>query len=373
LQRIFPSRSPFTYEVRGEDVTYLGRGDLHHSYDDLEVSEPLSRFNEHKHHLHHAPFNLGECPYNLRVYPTSEFEAVYVTSTPIIFMSVVIIIFVFATGMFFVYTRLVDRRNAAVVKTANESNAIVNNLFPRGFRDRLVHNGNPEAEQDIGLHKNEAGSAPKKGIKSFLKVPEMSAQAGGLAYSKPMADFYPEATIMFADVVGFTAWSSVREPTQVFTLLETIYQAFDKIAMQRRVFKVETVGDCYVAVAGLPFPRKDHAVVICRFARECLYTMSTLVKKLEVILGPDTADLTMRIGLHSGPVTAGVLRGDRARFQLFGDTVNTAARIESTGARGAIHLSQETAKILIAAGKQRWVSPRKEKVSSLLAHFIVWS
>jgi class 3 adenylate cyclase len=75
---------------------------------------------------------------------------------------------------------------------------------------------------------------------------------------------------MFADLVGFTAWRSVREPAQVFTLLETIYSAFDQIAKRRRVFKVETVGDCYVAVTGLPEARKDHAVVMARFANESL-------------------------------------------------------------------------------------------------------
>jgi class 3 adenylate cyclase len=75
---------------------------------------------------------------------------------------------------------------------------------------------------------------------------------------------------MFADLVGFTAWSSMREPSHVFTLLETIYSAFDKIAKRRRVFKVETIGDCYVAVAGLPEPRRDHAAAMARFAHECL-------------------------------------------------------------------------------------------------------
>jgi class 3 adenylate cyclase len=96
---------------------------------------------------------------------------------------------------------------------------------------------------------------------------------------------------MFADIVGFTAWSSVREPSQVFTLLETVYRSFDIIARNRRVFKVETVGDCYVAVAGLPEPRKEHAVVMVRFAQECLHRFGDLTKKLEVVLGPDTADL----------------------------------------------------------------------------------
>ena len=82
-------------------------------------------------------------------------------------------------------------------------------------------------------------------------------------------------------------------------------------------------------------------MVMAKFARDCLAEMQVLVHKLEVTLGPDTADLTIRVGLHSGPVTAGVLRGERARFQLFGDTMNTAARIETSGMRDKIHISEE--------------------------------
>jgi class 3 adenylate cyclase len=110
-------------------------------------------------------------------------------------------------------------------------------------------------------------------------------------------------------------------------LLETIYNEFDEIAKRRRVFKVETIGDCYVAVCGLPDPRKDNHVVMARFARDCLYRFAIMTRELEVSLGPDTGELGLRVGLHSGPVTAGVLRGDRARFQLFGDTMNTTARL----------------------------------------------
>ena len=118
------------------------------------------------------------------------------------------------------------------------------------------------------------------------------------------------------DIVGFTAWSSTRDPTQVFTLLETLYNAFDVIARRRGIFKVETVGDCYVAVAGVPEYRDDHAVAMARFATDCVAAMTRLTSELEVELGPDTADLGCRVGIHSGPVTAGVLRGERARFQL---------------------------------------------------------
>jgi class 3 adenylate cyclase len=162
--------------------------------------------------------------------------------------------------------------------------------------------------------------------------------------------------------VGFTAWSSTRDPAQVFVLLETLYGAFDTIARRRRVFKVETIGDCYVAVTGLPRPRRDHALSMARFAHDCLVKSSEVFHCLEVALGPGTSRLNIRTGLHSGPVTAGVLRGEKGRFQLFGDTVNTASRMESNSSTGKILCSKETADLISAGGKPQWLSERKDKV-----------
>ena len=135
-------------------------------------------------------------------------------------------------------------------------------------------------------------------------------------------------------------------------MLETLYAAFDVIAKRRRIFKIETVGDCYVAVSGVPEPMADHAIAMGKFANDILTVMHKLTRQMETTLGPDTGDLALRIGLHSGPVTAGVLRGERARFQLFGDTMNTAARMEQTGMKNRIQVSQSTADCLHAGGKR---------------------
>ena len=206
-------------------------------------------------------------------------------------------------AIFFMYDVVVQRRNNSVVANAARSNAIVTSLFPGNIRDRLIG--------------KEASCPTNQNLMTFMSngVDEEAFDHNS-GPSKPLADLFLESTVMFADIVGFTAWSSVREPTQVFTLLETVYSAFDAIARRRRIFKVETVGDCYVAVAGLPDYRRDHAFAMLRFARDIMNRMKKTVKKLELTLGPDTGELDLRIGIHSGPVTAGVLRGERARFQL---------------------------------------------------------
>lgn len=101
---------------------------------------------------------------------------------------------------------------------------------------------------------------------------------------------------------------------------------------------------------------------MARFASDCLEAMPIIVSRLETTLGPDTGDLGIRIGIHSGAVTAGVLRGDKGRFQLFGDTMNTASRMESTGQTNRIQISPETAQFLRAARKDDWFQERDVKV-----------
>ena len=126
--------------------------------------------------------------------------------------------------------------------------------------------------------------------------------------------------------------------------------------------QVETIGDCYVAVAGLPNPQERHAVIMARFASDCLNKVTESTHSLADSLGPDTANLKLRVGLHSGSVTGGVLRGQKSRFQLFGDSINTASRMESCGKPGYIHCSQTTADALVAAGKEQWLTPREDIV-----------
>ena len=211
---------------------------------------------------------------------------------------------------------------------------------------------------------------------------------------------YSLALSLLLCIIGFEAWSSQREPSQCLNLLETIYDGLDRISRSQGIFKAESSADCYtgksnrnylfglrlpftysslfwclfqfksqhlafslpprrLAATGLPEPRPDHAEAMIRFANDCLKKFRATTKALEVSLGPDTSELMLRVGIHSGPVTA-IRR--HSRFQLFGDTVTSANSIMSNSMGGRIHLSQETVDLIPEAFRSQWAKPREQLV-----------
>mmetsp|Transcript_15565 Transcript_15565/g.24400 ORF Transcript_15565/g.24400 Transcript_15565/m.24400 type:complete len:299 (+) Transcript_15565:1054-1950(+) len=164
---------------------------------------------------------------------------------------------------------------------------------------------------------------------------------------------------------GFTKWSSAHSPNQVFRLLERIFWEFDDIAARRDVFKLGTIGDCYIAVTGIPDPAYDHASLLARFAFDARDKVREVCASLDGEEGFEgTAALDMRFGIHSGATVAGILRGTKSRFELFGDTINTASRMESTGVGGRIQVSEETAELIRQDGKGRWLRKREDVVEA---------
>lgn len=349
----------FTYEIDAHEANWLGPGDLHDpQFDHLHRALNFTAIGFHAEEVGiygGLPINTDYCDYVVHTYPSQKMKEHHHTRNPFYYTLIACGIFVFTALFFLCYDKLVSMRQQKVMKTAVQSTTIVSSLFPSNVRDRLLDVNADSTPTDV---RASMFQPTKTRLKSFLNDGEQHES------NKPIADLFTDTTVMFADIAGFTAWSSVREPTQVFTLLETVYGAFDAIAARRGVFKVETIGDSYVAVTGLPDPRKDHAVVMAKFARDCRQQFNELCSALESTLGPETGDLALRIGLHSGPVTAGVLRGQKSRFQLFGDTVNTAARMESTGVVNKIQVSQATADLLKSARKSHWLHARDEMVEA---------
>ena len=295
----------FTYEINGPDVVFLGAGDLHdEDYDHMAVKrEMLELSGPAMEESLYSGIQIDEdfCPYFVSVYPSDTTKDNHTSRTPIYLSLMMVVIFSVTTATFITYDFWVERRQKVVMKTAVSTSALVSSLFPDVFIDRML----PTSDNTSSAADNQ----PKR-LTFFLNDGKDDdfislSEKGNARLSKPIADLFPETTVYFSDIAGFTAWSSVREPSHVFTLLETLYGSFDKIAKQHGIFKVETVGDSYVAVCGLPEPRKNHAVAMARFAFECVEKMKEKTRELEVTLGPGTADLHLRTGLHSGPTIAG--------------------------------------------------------------------
>lgn len=148
-----------------------------------------------------------------------------------------------------------------------------------------------------------------------------------------IADLYPATSILFADIVQFTPLSASMTPEQVATLLNEIFSQFDELAERCGCEKVETIGDSYMVAAGVPTARTDHAQSLVRLA----FAMRDYIAARPAFEGKR---VDFRYGINSGPVTAGVIGRKKIAFHLWGDTVNTASRMQSTGEAGKIHISQ---------------------------------
>jgi adenylate cyclase len=159
------------------------------------------------------------------------------------------------------------------------------------------------------------------------------------ADTQPIADHFASASILFADVADFTPWSERLPPAEVVGYLDHLFSHFDELAERYGVEKIKTIGDCYMVAAGVPTPRSDHAHALALMALDMVEAM----REHEVFghLG-----LELRAGINSGPVVAGVIGKKRFLYDLWGDAVNTASRMESHGTPGRIQITRATYDLL---------------------------
>jgi len=147
-----------------------------------------------------------------------------------------------------------------------------------------------------------------------------------------IADSFTEVTVLFADIVEFTRLSSDSAPEDVVRWLNRVFSFFDQLAEKHGLEKIKTIGDAYMVVGGLPLHRPDHAKAVAEMALDIQNEWSTITD----------GSLKVRIGIHTGPVVAGVIGTRKFSYDLWGDTVNTASRMESHGVAGQIQVSQAT-------------------------------
>ncbi|CAN8004282.1 unnamed protein product, partial [Ixodes pacificus] len=152
--------------------------------------------------------------------------------------------------------------------------------------------------------------------------------------------YFDSVTILFSDVVSFTEICSRITPMEVVSMLNSMYSLFDELTEKHGVYKVETIGDAYMVVAGAPEPEPNHSEKVCDMALD-------MIKVIGDLKDPSTGkSLRIRVGVHSGAVVAGVVGLKMPRYCLFGDSVNTASRMESTSEALRVHISQKTKDLL---------------------------
>jgi adenylate cyclase len=149
-----------------------------------------------------------------------------------------------------------------------------------------------------------------------------------------IADRFDYATILFSDLVGFTALASGFSPDRILEILSTVFEMFDLAVRERGLEKIKTIGDAYMVAGGLPEPSPDHTHRVATLAIEMLDIARRMRTRLDV-------DLKVRIGIHAGPVVAGVIGTHKFIYDVWGDTVNIASRMESFGVTSRIHVSAE--------------------------------
>lgn len=218
----------------------------------------------------------------------------------------------------------------------NESGNILDNLLSR--MEQYANNLEALVEERTADYLEEKQRCEEL-LYQLLPKPVASQLIAGQSV---LAETFDNVTIYFSDIVGFTALSAESSPLQVVDLLNDLYTCFDSIIENFDVYKVETIGDAYMVVSGLPVRNGNaHAREIARMSLRLLQAVATFR-----IRHRPNDQLKLRIGLHSGPCVAGVVGLKMPRYCLFGDTVNTASRMESNGLPLKIHVSSQTKELL---------------------------
>lgn len=196
-----------------------------------------------------------------------------------------------------------------------------------------VSAANKELEHRIEVRTRQLSEEKERSEKLLLSILPPPIARRLEAGEELIADYFEDATVLFADIVGFTRLSATMTPPRVVQVLDVLFSRFDAIADRYGVEKIKTSGDSYMAVGGVPIPQDDHHRRVASMALE-------MVPVIDAIGVAFDLPISARIGIHSGSVVAGVIGRQKFIYDLWGDTVNMASRMESTGEAGRIHCSE---------------------------------
>ncbi|MBN1210502.1 MAG: GAF domain-containing protein [Myxococcaceae bacterium] len=205
----------------------------------------------------------------------------------------------------------------------------------RALLDQQLLDANRLLESRIAERTRELSEATRRSDQLLLNIlphPIVERLKRG---DHAIAERFDDVTVLFADLVDFTRWSTLRPPEHVVEILGQVFTEFDALTERYGLEKIKTIGDAYMVVAGVPAPRPDHRELMALMALQ----MVEAIRRLNQVLG---TSLDVRIGMHSGPVIAGIIGTRKFAYDLWGDAVNMASRLESHGAAGRIHVAEAT-------------------------------
>ncbi len=248
-----------------------------------------------------------------------------------------------------VITRSLAALSATVTRFANKDFTARASIASKDEIGQLGHNFNAMAatiqehsenlEHLVDVRTSELNDEKEKSERLLLNVLPAPIAERLKSSEKVIVDKFDAVSVLFADIVGFTALSSRTSPEALVGMLDELFSTFDRLAEKHGLEKIKTIGDAYMVVSGIPQPRSDHAVAIAKFAIDMLDELHAYAKR-------QGTDLTIRVGINTGSVVAGVIGRKKFIYDLWGDTVNTASRMESHGVAGRVHVTQATYELL---------------------------
>jgi class 3 adenylate cyclase/putative methionine-R-sulfoxide reductase with GAF domain len=205
----------------------------------------------------------------------------------------------------------------------------------RALLDQQLRDANRLLEARIAERTRELSEATQRSEHLLLNILPQPIVERLKRGEHTIAERFEAVTVLFADLVDFTRWSTLLPPEHTVEILGQVFTEFDALTERYGLEKIKTIGDSYMVVAGLPAPRLDHREVMVAMALQMLGAIERLNRALGTALD-------VRIGMHSGPVVAGIIGTRKFTYDLWGDTVNMASRLESHGMAGRIHVGEAT-------------------------------
>ena len=244
-----------------------------------------------------------------------------------------------------VLTRSVLALSTTVKRFAEKDFSARTRVFSRDEIGQLGHSFNTMADT-IQVHSEQLEDLVRQRTRELTDEKQTSERLLLNVLPAPIADRlktgenlivdrFEAVSVLFADIVGFTTLSARTAPEALVTMLNELFSAFDRLAEQHGLEKIKTIGDAYMVVAGIPHPVADHATAITAMAIDMIASIDDYARRAGM-------ELTIRVGIHTGSVVAGVIGTKKFIYDLWGDTVNTASRMESHGLPGRIHVSEAT-------------------------------